>query len=1294
VSQNAPVWRVRRALLLALVFSFATISSAIAQQRQVLNGHVPQFIKNLNLQPVARLTATNTLHLAIGLPFRNQTALGQLLQQIYDPASPQYRHYLTSEQFTERFGPTVADYQAVINFAQASGLTVTGEHANRALLDVVGTAANIEKAFSVTLLVYPHPTENRNFYAPNVDPSVALAVPLLHISGLDNYELPHPNSHVMPLAGTEGGIYLGNDFRAAYVPGVSLKGTGQSVALLEYDGYYAVDITNYLHLAGVPSMTLTNILINGGPITPGGGDGEVSLDIEMAIAMAPNLSKILVYEGTNGVTPWATILTQIADDNLARQISCSWSGGGPDPSSEQALVKMAMQGQSFFNAVGDNDAFTGAIGFPSDSTNVTECGGTTLSTTGPGGSYVSEIVWNWGTPNSSGGDWGSSGGVSTYYSIPPWQQGVATTTNRGSSTMRNVPDVALTANNVYVTYNNGGNGSFGGTSCAAPLWAAFIALVNQQAATNGAAPVGFLNPALYAIGNGPNYAYCFHDITVGGNEWSPGSLTKFSAVPGYDLCTGWGTPNGANLIYALLSLASGSPYIIGAGSVVSGGNSSGVIGYDDCVLLSLPVVNIGQGTATVVSATLTTSTPGVTITQPNSAYANLASGAVTTNSTPFQISTSPSFVCGTPIPLSLVLSYTGGSVTNTITMPTCQCPTIQVNGGLSGASPKQSGAMFPNGTGSSCSAAKSCPGMYNAGTVAYNAYSFTNSSSSAVCVSVTVSTTCGTNAYSSIFSEAYLGNYNPINLCAANYLGDMGGIDGEYTGPGAFVYSFTVPANTNFTVVVNGMANGYYCSGYSVTVAGLLCPFDGGGSCAGISASFTETPTNGAAPLAVTFTDTSTGAITNRFWNFGDGATTNTTTNTLLHVYNAAGTDTVTLIVSGPLGASTNTQPNLIVVVPPPQVVVSPASITYGTLIIGQTNTQNFAVINTGGATLNGTAAMQTGGSPFAVSGGSPYTVAPGHTGTVSVAFAPSVAGTFTNAAVFTSNGGASTNQITGTALTPPQLMVSPPSQNFGTIATGSTSQMTFVVANTGGAPLSGTATITATPFGIVSGASYNLAGFGSTNVVISFTPPTVNSFTGNVIFASTGGVSTNLVTGSGAVVPAASFTALPTNGAAPLAVSFTDTSTGTIASRFWNFGDSTSTNVTTNTVVHSYSTGTYSVTLIVTGPLGTSTNMHANLIVVVPPAQLVVGPTSVSYGAVIIGQTNTQTFAVINTGGVTLNGTAAMQTGGSPFAISGGSPYNVAPGQTGTVSVAFAPAAPSSPATAGRPPTRSRARA
>ena len=154
-------------------------------------------------------------------------------------------------------------------------------------------------------------------------------------------------------------------------------------------------------------------------------------------------------------------------------------------------------------------------------------GGTTL-TTGTGGAYSSETVWNWRLYDGS--YWGSSGGISTYYAIPFYQQGISMSANQGSTTMRNVPDVALTADNVYVVYDNGSTGNFGGTSCAAPLWAGFTALVNQQAAAAGQAPVGFLNPALYTIGKGVNYTTAFHDITTG-NNYSASSPSNSPPLP-------------------------------------------------------------------------------------------------------------------------------------------------------------------------------------------------------------------------------------------------------------------------------------------------------------------------------------------------------------------------------------------------------------------------------------------------------------------------------------------------------------------------------------------------------------------------------------------------------------------------------------------------------------------------------------------------------------------------------------------------------------------------------------------
>ena len=139
---------------------------AHAAERQVLSGHVPAALSRS--QPLERLSASKRLDLAIALPLRNRQALSNLLQQIYDPASPNYRQYLTPEQFAKQFGPTEEDYQTVVAFAKSNGLTVMSTHPNRTLVDVTGCVPEIEKAFHLNMRVYRHPTESRNFYAPDV----------------------------------------------------------------------------------------------------------------------------------------------------------------------------------------------------------------------------------------------------------------------------------------------------------------------------------------------------------------------------------------------------------------------------------------------------------------------------------------------------------------------------------------------------------------------------------------------------------------------------------------------------------------------------------------------------------------------------------------------------------------------------------------------------------------------------------------------------------------------------------------------------------------------------------------------------------------------------------------------------------------------------------------------------------------------------------------------------------------------------------------------------------------------
>ena len=167
-----------------LAVSGAAVFTSVAQPAgKALTGHVPAAVSRL--QATGRLPATTNLNLAIGLPLRNQAALDSLLQQLYDPASPNYRQFLTPDEFTAQFGPTEQDYQKVVDFAQASGLTVTRTHGNRMLVDVSGKVSDIEKAFHVTMRTYQHPAEARQFYAPDVEPTVSTNLPILHVSGRD-----------------------------------------------------------------------------------------------------------------------------------------------------------------------------------------------------------------------------------------------------------------------------------------------------------------------------------------------------------------------------------------------------------------------------------------------------------------------------------------------------------------------------------------------------------------------------------------------------------------------------------------------------------------------------------------------------------------------------------------------------------------------------------------------------------------------------------------------------------------------------------------------------------------------------------------------------------------------------------------------------------------------------------------------------------------------------------------------------------------------------------------------------
>lgn len=543
-----------KSLALVLALGLALTTGA-AERQKFKHSHIPAAVAKL--KPIGDLEATNVFHLSIGLPLRNQVQLDALLKDLYSPSSPNYRHWLDSTQFTERFGPTTNDYEAVVAWAKSNGFTISMRHQNRASLSVDGHTPSIERAFSVKMKKYRHPTEGRNFHSPDREPTIGISVPVLGITGLDNYSIPHHGPGVRNSPVTKAptprngsgptGSYRGWDFRNAYLPGTptnSMIGSGQNVGLLQMEDYYPSDISAYQSATGLPSISITRVNVAGGS-SPSSGNDEISLDIEMVNSMAPGCN-IYLYIAPRDSSSWVPLLSRMASDNICKQISCSWGDTSARPVVASILSQMAAQGQSFFTSSGDLDAYTWSVDFPVYETNVTVVGGTTL-TTGTNSSYISETAWNWGLTN---GTYYGTGGGYVLDVMPIWQQGISMALNLGSTTNRNYPDISMTADNIWIAYGNGSTGINGGTSASSPLWAALCALINEKAVAAGSNTVGFLNPAIYTIGKSAIYTNCFHDITTGNNFW-PSSPSWFPSVPGYDLCTGWGTPNGTNLINAL-----------------------------------------------------------------------------------------------------------------------------------------------------------------------------------------------------------------------------------------------------------------------------------------------------------------------------------------------------------------------------------------------------------------------------------------------------------------------------------------------------------------------------------------------------------------------------------------------------------------------------------------------------------------------------------------------------------------------------------------------------------------------
>jgi len=458
--------------------------------------------------------------------------------------------FLTREEFARLHGADAADLAAVRKFAATYGLAVVQEHAARRTVMLSGTVEQFNAALSVQLQHCATADGTYRGRTGEIHLPAELDGVVEAVLGLDDRPQAKPHIRFRSAGGAtaRSGAAAPVSFNPTEVaalygfPGAT--GEGQCVAIIELGGgFRPADLKTYFTALKVGSPQVSAVSVDHGKNAPTGSangpDGEVMLDIEVVGSIAPG-ANIAVYFTPNTDAGFLDAVTTAIHDttNKPSVISISW--GGPESSwTAQAMTAMdeafqaaATLGITVCVASGDNGSTDGASGnnvdFPASSPHALGCGGTSLHATAT--TITTEVVWNDG---SSGG--ASGGGVSNFFPVPSWQQDIEVTESNGTSvalTMRGVPDVAGDADpdTGYNVRIDGTNTVIGGTSAVAPLWAALIARINQLNKT----PAGYLNPLLYGEPK------ALRDITQGTNG-------GFKAAPGWDACTGLGSPNGPAL---------------------------------------------------------------------------------------------------------------------------------------------------------------------------------------------------------------------------------------------------------------------------------------------------------------------------------------------------------------------------------------------------------------------------------------------------------------------------------------------------------------------------------------------------------------------------------------------------------------------------------------------------------------------------------------------------------------------------------------------------------------------------
>ncbi len=460
--------------------------------------------------------------------------------------------------FSDAHGADPAHIDLVKEFANEHGLTIVNSSVIKRQVILRGTVLTMSNAFQVELNCYESELDGKSFRGRTGTISLPeeLHGAVVAILGLDNR--PQARAHIRRKKKKKPVVqpttFTPPQIAQIYGFPTGVNGAGQTIGIIELGGGYTPsDLTTYFGNLGITQPNITTVSVDGGTNTPGGAaDGEVELDIEVAGSIAPG-ANIAVYFAPNTDQGFIDAITDAVHDT-ARSVSViSISWGGPEDSwtaQSQTAMNAALQdaaalGVTVTIASGDNGSTDGEAGgalhvdFPASSPYALACGGTTLA--GSGSSITSEVVWN----ETASNEGATGGGISAVFALPSYQQNAgvpALPTNQFVG--RGVPDVAGNADPTtgYDILVDGSSEVVGGTSAVAPLWAALIALLNQKLGKN----LGFVNPTLYSLGSA-----VFNDITSGNND--DGGLGYYSAGPGWDACTGLGSPNGAALLSALSS---------------------------------------------------------------------------------------------------------------------------------------------------------------------------------------------------------------------------------------------------------------------------------------------------------------------------------------------------------------------------------------------------------------------------------------------------------------------------------------------------------------------------------------------------------------------------------------------------------------------------------------------------------------------------------------------------------------------------------------------------------------------